>query len=147
MNSWWLLLLLPVGVAVVWFAVLRKPAEEAGGSLEKYGKNPGPIKVTRNEPVKHEHHYYGAFVQIGSNPCDAARAIADKRYLAEDAPHFPLPECDREDCRCLLRPQEDRRAGNQRTLKEARHRFGFTMAMAVIIIGRGCGIAHREKSR
>jgi len=112
-NSWWLLVLLPVGIAVVWFAVFRKPAGEVVGVAEKY-KNSGPVKVTRNEPAGHEHHYYGAYVQVGINPCDAVKAIADERYLSEDAPHFPLPGCDSDECRCMVKPQGDRRAGYDR---------------------------------
>ena len=113
MNSWWLLLLFPVGFAVAWLAVFRKPAGETVALDVKY-KNTGPVKVTRNEPVKHAHHFYGAAVQIDSNPCDAVRAIADQRFLSEDAPHFPLPGCDRDECRCMMRPQDDRRAGYDR---------------------------------
>jgi hypothetical protein len=112
-NSWWLLILLPVGFAVAWFTVFRKPAGESIAGEKKY-KNTGPVEISRNDPVEHEHHYYGASVQICSNPCDAARDIADKRFLSEDAPHFPLPDCDRDECRCIMRPQDDRRAGYSR---------------------------------
>ncbi len=114
MNSWWLLLIgFPVGLAVAWFLVRRNTADEYPVPARKYKKS-GPVKVTRNQPREHEQHFYGSAVQIDSNPCDAAMAIADERYLADEAPKFPLPGCDRGECRCRLLPQDDRRAGYDR---------------------------------
>jgi hypothetical protein len=114
MNNWWLLFVLPVaGIAATWFLMRRKSAEQFVVTPRKR-KSTGPVKITRNEPVQHELHYYGASVQLGSNPCDAAKAIAHERYLADDAPHFPLPDCNRDECRCMMRPQNDRRAGYDR---------------------------------
>jgi hypothetical protein len=112
-NSWWLLILLPIGIAAVWFTRFRKPAGETGALGRRY-KSAGPVQVTRNEPSKRVYHYYGAAIQLDGNPCDAVRAIADQRFLSEDVPHFPLPECDRDECRCMLKPQDDRRAGYDR---------------------------------
>jgi hypothetical protein len=113
MNSWWLLIIFPAGIAAAWFLMRRKPAEEFVAVQRKRGGS-GPVKVTRNEPSKKEQHYYGASVQLGSNPCKAVKAIADKRFLSADAPHFPLPGCNRDECRCMMRPQDDRRAGYDR---------------------------------
>lgn len=115
MNIWWLLIIIPAVVALAWFAVFRKPVGENGAAHPKYKyKSNGPVQVTRNQPARQSHHYYGATVQVCSNPCDAVREIANKRYLSEDAPHFPLPDCDREECHCIMRPQDDRRAGYDR---------------------------------
>ncbi len=114
MNSWWLLFVLPVvGLAAAWFLLRRKPAEEYG-EVSRGRKSSGPLNITRNEPTQHAHHYYGAAVQLGINPCDAVKAIAHQRFLTEDAPNFPLPGCNRDECRCMLQPQDDRRAGYDR---------------------------------
>jgi len=114
MNSWWVLFILPVvGIAAAWFLLRRKPAEDfAVGPRQR--KSSGPLKITRNEPTQHEHHYYGASIQLGINPCDAVKALANQRFLTEDAPNFPLPGCDRDECRCMMQPQDDRRAGYDR---------------------------------
>jgi len=114
MNSWWLFLVgLPVGIAAAWLLVRRKTI---GGIVASplASRKAGPVVVTRNEPRQHTPHYFGAFVQVGVNPCDAVKAIADQRYLADEAPRFPLPGCNRDDCRCMMRPQDDRRAGYDR---------------------------------
>ncbi len=114
MNSGWLLLMgFPIGLAAAWFLVRRKMAGPFAASRPG-SKSSGPVVVTRNEPRPHARHYYGAFVQIGVNPCAAVKAIADQRFLSEDAPRFPLPGCNRDDCRCSMRPQDDRRAGYDR---------------------------------
>lgn len=114
MNNWLLLLVgFPIGIAVVWFLVRDKAAGEIVAT-PRWKNKPGPVKVTRNKPRHHEQHFYGAYVQVGINACEAAKAIADHRFLADEAPHFPLPDCDRDECRCMLRPQDDRRAGYDR---------------------------------
>jgi len=112
-NWWWLVISFPVVIAAAWFLVRHKMAGEFNAAPDTPKKS-GPVKVTRNQPRRKAQHFYGVSVQIGSNPCDAARAIADHRYLAEEAPRFPLPDCDRSACRCFLRPQDDRRAGYDR---------------------------------
>ncbi len=113
LSWWWLLIGFPAGIGVAWLlgrrTMVSEIIEEQAGQ-----KKSGPVKVTRNQPRRHEQHYYGCTIQIDNNPCDAVKAIADHRYLADKAPHFPLPDCDRAECRCMLRPQDDRRAGYDR---------------------------------
>jgi len=113
MNSWWLLIILPAGMAAAWFVMRRKTAEELV-AVPRKRESSGPVKVTRNEPNRKAHHYYGASIQLGNNPCKAVKAIADQRFLSADAPHFPLPGCNRDECRCMMCPQDDRRAGYDR---------------------------------
>jgi len=73
-----------------------------------------PIQVTRNSPPLHKKHYYGVSVRPGVNCCDAIKAIARNRYLQGQAPRLPLPACDREDCRCIMHPENDRRTNIDR---------------------------------
>jgi len=113
MNSWWLLLIIFPVAAAAWFLLRRKTADDFVAAPQMV-KQAGQLEVTRNQPRLREHHFYGVSVQIDNNPCDAARAIADQRFLSEEAPRFPLPDCDRDECRCLVRPQDDRRAGYDR---------------------------------
>lgn len=112
-NWWWILIGILAGISAAWFRVKRKSAVDFGAAPRERN-SPGPVKVTRNQPRQNANHHYGVYVQIDSNPCDAIRAIAGHRYLSEEAPRLPLPDCDRNRCRCMLQPQNDRRAGHDR---------------------------------
>lgn len=74
----------------------------------------GPIHVTRNAPRKREKQFYGVSVDPGLNCCDAVKAIARDRFLQGEAPQLPLPDCDHDDCRCVMRPEDDRRTSIDR---------------------------------
>ena len=69
-----------------------------------------PVQVTRNAPPKRKQKFYGVSVRPGNNCCDAVKAIARNRYLQGEAPTLPLPDCDRADCRCVMKPEDDRRS-------------------------------------
>jgi hypothetical protein len=112
-NSWWWLLLgFPIGIGAAWFFVKSKRTADFMAPRER--KMSGPVAVTRNQPRQQAYHHYGVSVQLDNNPCDAIRAIADHRYLSAEAPRLPLPDCDRDECRCFVQPQDDRRAGYDR---------------------------------
>jgi hypothetical protein len=56
-------------------------------------------------------HY--SSVEVIAQPgasCTAARALAGQRFLPEEAPRFPLPDCDQPECDCKYRHHGDRRA-------------------------------------
>ncbi|HEY6598994.1 MAG TPA: hypothetical protein VIZ30_06770 [Pseudomonadales bacterium] len=47
--------------------------------------------------------------------CRAVLALSEQRYLAHEAPHFPLDNCDRRaSCRCKYRHYSDRRSALRR---------------------------------
>lgn len=109
-----------ISIAVLAFAVYRRshPATHGAdfGSTDTISAKTvyRPIEVTRNTPPVHKKHYYGVSVRPGVNCCDAIRAIAKNRYLQGQAPRPPLPGCDREDCRCIMHPENDRRTNIDR---------------------------------
>ncbi len=82
--------------------------------------NVPPVQVTRNAPPRRKRHYYGVSIKAGVNTCEAVDKIRNERFLLEDAPKFPLPECNRSDCSCVAIPEDDRRAANDR------RRYSFT---------------------
>lgn len=41
--------------------------------------------------------------------CEAVRAISGRRFLPEEAPLVPLPDCDEPNCDCTYRRFDDRR--------------------------------------
>lgn len=73
-----------------------------------------PVPVTRNAPSKHLQKFYGVSVQPGINACAAVEKIRGRRYLTLKGPTLPLPNCSNTECRCVLRPENDRRAGFDR---------------------------------
>jgi hypothetical protein len=46
--------------------------------------------------------------------CAAVRALSGQRFLGEEAPRLPLPDCDQPECRCSYRHHEDRRSETRR---------------------------------
>ena len=46
--------------------------------------------------------------------CDAAKDIAKKRFLGDEAPLLPLPGCDALDCQCKYEHFSDRRQESRR---------------------------------
>lgn len=108
------------GIAVLVFAANRRshPVADAGDpralNVRATTTVYEPIQVTRNTPPLHKKHYYGVSVRPGVNCCDAIKAISRNRYLQGQAPLLPLPECDREDCRCIMHPENDRRTNIDR---------------------------------
>ena len=54
--------------------------------------------------------YSGAEVIAGDGACDAARSLANLRFLSADVPPLPLETCDRRAiCKCKYRHFNDRR--------------------------------------
>jgi hypothetical protein len=49
-------------------------------------------------------------VYCGDNGCDAAREIAGKRHLLDEAPELPLAECAADTCNCRYFRYGDRRS-------------------------------------
>lgn len=60
------------------------------------------------------HRYHAVSIRFGKNPCAAAKALGEQRFLAKDAPRLPLPACDAERCGCSFAHHEDRREEGRR---------------------------------
>ena len=59
-------------------------------------------------------------------PCDAAKALGEKRFLSHEAPDLPLVDCDRDKCTCRYIHHSDRRSNEERRLPFMTHKgFGF----------------------
>lgn len=64
-------------------------------------------------------------VELISRPdarCEAVQQLAGKRFLAQEAPLFPLRDCDQADCGCTYRRYPDRRIDLRRAAD-----LGFTV--------------------
>ncbi len=56
-------------------------------------------------------------VQVVANPdscCAAVKAVAGKRFLADEVPRLPLENCDSANCRCSFELFDDRRTDLRR---------------------------------
>jgi hypothetical protein len=69
--------------------------------------------------------YHAVSIRLGSNACTVAKEIQGERFLAKDAPKFPLTGCDVSDCRCRFVHYRDRRARDDR-----RNPYRGTMGVA-----------------
>jgi hypothetical protein len=59
--------------------------------------------------------WHAVSVVGGPGACAAVRKLGPKRFLADEAPRFPLPECSSAwHCKCIYRHFPDRRAGPRR---------------------------------
>jgi hypothetical protein len=96
------------------FMIMRRRAVQRSGSEAAISGQSDPVPVTRNAPSKHLQKFYGVSVQPGINACAAVEKIRGRRYLTLKGPRLPLPNCSIADCRCVLRPENDRRAGFDR---------------------------------
>jgi len=70
-----------------------------------------------------EKKYRAVGVRPQLHSCRAVHVLEDIRFLAEDAPHFPVAGCDSRDCRCQYIYFSDRRADERRSLFGAARRL------------------------
>lgn len=75
---------------------------------------------TKDEPSTAEEKradhvaYHAVSIKFDANACDAAKAMAGRRFLSSAAPRLPLAECKALECRCRFAHHEDRRSGKDR---------------------------------
>ena len=60
--------------------------------------------------------YRAVSIVLPPNACDAAKALAGKRFLLAQAPMFPVNGCGAASCSCGYRDHGDRRKGSRRAL-------------------------------
>jgi hypothetical protein len=68
-----------------------------------------------------EKKYRAVSIRPQLSSCRAVLALADTRFLAEEAPHFPVRGCNAKVCRCQYVYFPDRRDEQRRSPFGARH--------------------------
>ena len=58
--------------------------------------------------------YHAVSIKFQKDACNAAKAMAGRRFLATAAPNLPLPDCDANTCQCRFAHHDDRRSGKDR---------------------------------
>lgn len=63
--------------------------------------------------------YRAVSVHPASPCCKAVRGLRKQRFLTNDPPLLPLPDCDLARCRCQYRHHEDRRHSDERRILQS----------------------------
>jgi len=59
--------------------------------------------------------WHAVSVVVGPEPCPAVQRLGPKRFLGDEAPRLPLPECSSAwRCKCVYHHFSDRRGGPRR---------------------------------
>ncbi len=109
---------LPVAAAgfgiALWFVASRRKNRSSSPTAPKNRMSPEvsslertPAGAMRRLPDMGA-NFEAVSIQIDHHPCQAARELRDKRFLAEEMPELPLPGCDRK-CECTFRYHRERR--------------------------------------
>ena len=97
---------------LAWMWVKR--GQSSDGPKKGPGKRPQPAaKEAVRKPVPSS-EFHAVAIKFTSNACEAAKAIRGKRFLSNEAPRLPLPECDVSQCDCRFMHYKDRRAKDDR---------------------------------
>jgi len=91
---------------------------------------PAPKKINASSGARTPaaRDFRAVSIFAGPSACQAAKAVADKRFLMRTAPCLPLADCTRaHECKCRFRRTADRREGDRRLEGSALARsFGGT---------------------
>lgn len=97
------LLLIVLVLLVGWYFLRRR-----------YVSNPPPAPNTVRRSSKPDNAYHAVSIKFASNACMAAKDLAGTRFLSNEAPMLPLPECNVNNCECHFAHHPDRRTGKDR---------------------------------
>ena len=98
MTVWLVVVCCLVGFAV-WLLRPRKRVPPQGGRVNNQSVSP----------------YRGVAIRPGKDGCASAKSLEEQRFLAQEAPRLPLPDCDASICQCRYSHFEDRREHQRRS--------------------------------
>jgi hypothetical protein len=95
-------------IAIVWVirALLARSRLSSGGRLP--AGDPGEEGSEPGGDIR----YPAVSIRTFRNGCPAAEALKGQRFLPEEAPPLPLPDCKWARCTCQYAHHVDRRTGN-----------------------------------
>lgn len=96
------LVVIAVLLVAIWWLVRKRRA-----AIEE-------VSAPRFQPRSKKTAYHAVSITFQSDACNAARAMAGRRFLATAAPTLPLPDCDATECKCRFVHHDDRRSGRDR---------------------------------
>lgn len=103
MANWVLLLIAVIAVAVwlLWFLQASKERTKLKS-------------LPRAETARSTGKYQSVSIRYGIDPCEAVEKLSGKRFLSEEAPPLPLPDCSAARCQCWYVHVGDRRVDDRR---------------------------------
>ena len=101
MDLQYLVVIVVLLIAIWWLIRKRREAQP---------DNEAPAARQRKKPTA----YHAVSIKFSANACNAAKAMAGRRFLASAAPRIPLPDCDALECNCQFVHHDDRRSGKDR---------------------------------
>ena len=95
-------------LAAAWIALSR-----FRGSPRRTAGNGHPVaRQSADAEADGDSHYPAVSIRTYHNGCPAAEALKGQRFLPEEAPSLPLPNCIWARCNCTYAHHVDRRTGN-----------------------------------
>ena len=80
--------------------------------LNRRGKVPEPVEAPADNSQRSKYH--AVSIKYDTHACEAAQKMSGRRFLSDEAPRLPLPDCDVSDCKCRFTHHEDRRSSRDR---------------------------------
>ena len=105
------ILIILIAVLITGFFMLRSSPQSVKGRRVQ-------AKNVRSTISRERSRYRSVSVVCESGACDAAKSIAQKRFLSSEVPLFPLADCTSSTCSCKYIRHDDRRnpGGDRRVL-------------------------------
>lgn len=111
--------LILLAAVVVMFALKTRGDPKKKSPTASRRKKGHKISAAGKRKIAKAHDFPSVSIQCGPSACQAVVDLSDHRFLANEAPKVPLPDCNSASCSCkfvhhdIRREQdEDRRAPN-----------------------------------
>ena len=109
-------------ILVVWFLVQKRKSRpepaDAGRADQK--------KIVAEKATP----YHAVSIQPGPQACASANELRGRKFLSNEAPHLPLPDCTSGSCECRFTHHADRRGRSDRRSELPRGFGGGATGMA-----------------
>lgn len=102
--KWWLLCACLVVASLVLWLIRGRRAAQSNASAQSAGQS-----------------YHSVTIRHPNDACVAVRGVAGRKFLAREAPLFPLGNCEAATCRCRYVHYDDRRDDERRSPFAVRH--------------------------
>jgi hypothetical protein len=101
------IILLAVVIAVVLLKMRANPKKKAGLRVPK--KKAHKVSAAGKRKIATADDFPSVSIRYGRSACPAVTALAEKRFLANEAPSVPLEDCNSANCTCKYVHHEIRR--------------------------------------
>ena len=100
--------IIAIVILVAMLVLMRRTQKSIGHRPTLKGAEKKPVSQSKNS------EFHAVSIRLGGNACTVAKEIQGERFLAKEAPQFPLTGCDVSDCKCRFVHYSDRRTTDDR---------------------------------